>query len=294
MSKHNSLGRILMYHAVLKKRTAHSSTYYHAIYQQALERQLRYCKRNFNIIHPEEYIHRIEKKQKLPPKTLLITFDDGYQNIFDYAFPILKNLQIPFLVFFNTRNINGKWLWFSRLKAYQQRTNENWNLLCESFEGQSIKDIEKQLEILNTPTFEQATANEMEQFNGANIETIQSSLNSGLLVIGGHTADHVKLTSESTEVAVDQIKENKLFLEKQFNVKVHSFAYPEGLLSTPLAYQLKELGFKVAFAVDDPGSTFPEELYQFHLPRIGIFRDNFWYFLAKINHLDRLVKTIVQ
>lgn len=46
-------------------------------------------------------------------KPILITFDDGYEGIYDYAFPIAKELQIPMTVFMITSRISRR-LQFAR------------------------------------------------------------------------------------------------------------------------------------------------------------------------------------
>ena len=286
--------KTLMYHAVLPKRKDYASTFFHAIYQDALERQLRYCKRNYHILHPEEYIQFIEKGKSLPKRSLLITFDDGYQNIFDFAFPILKSMDIPFLVFFNSLNLDGKeWLWFSRLKAYEQRTGQNWAALCHTFQDLSLDAINQKLDTIGAPKAYQASIEESIQFDGVKIQTVKAAIQSGLLVCGGHTTDHAKLTSETAENITKQLEENKQLLEKLFQIKVDCFAYPEGLLTVDLAHKVRDIGFKAAFATVYPNKKFPKELYLFHIPRIGIFRDNFWYFLSKVHHIDQLAKKIL-
>jgi peptidoglycan/xylan/chitin deacetylase (PgdA/CDA1 family) len=56
--------------------------------------QIKYLKKNYNIIRIEELIESIEKKIKLPPKALLLTFDDGYADHFKNVFPVLKEFNI--------------------------------------------------------------------------------------------------------------------------------------------------------------------------------------------------------
>jgi len=42
----------------------------------------------------------------LPPRVFVVTFDDGYANVHDYAWPILRDLKIPATVFLVTRYLD--------------------------------------------------------------------------------------------------------------------------------------------------------------------------------------------
>ena len=52
--------------------------------------QIKYLRKNYNIIRIEDLIDSIKKKSQLPSKALLLTFDDGYSDHFHNVFPVLK------------------------------------------------------------------------------------------------------------------------------------------------------------------------------------------------------------
>jgi len=88
---------ILMYHSV----TPEVETGYRlAVTPKTFERQMRFLKQNHYRIMPlEDIISLIKEKKKIPAKTVAITFDDGYEDNFTYAFPILKRYQLPATIF---------------------------------------------------------------------------------------------------------------------------------------------------------------------------------------------------
>ena len=60
------------------------------------EAQLAWLKANqFKIISVQDLIDAKEGKRPLPPKAILLTFDDGYQSFYTRVFPILKKQHIP-------------------------------------------------------------------------------------------------------------------------------------------------------------------------------------------------------
>lgn len=51
-------------------------------------------KNGFTTITLEDFADAIEKKKQLPPKPIIITLDDGYDNAHTYALPILERLNM--------------------------------------------------------------------------------------------------------------------------------------------------------------------------------------------------------
>jgi len=62
---------------------------------------MQYLADNHKILPLKQVIESLQNKQPLPDKTVVITFDDGYDNIFDNAHPILKEFGFPYTVFVN-------------------------------------------------------------------------------------------------------------------------------------------------------------------------------------------------
>ena len=56
------------------------------------ERQMDYlCENDFNVIPLEKLVWYLENNN-FPPKTIVLTFDDGYEDNFTNVFPVLKNV----------------------------------------------------------------------------------------------------------------------------------------------------------------------------------------------------------
>lgn len=61
---------------------------------------------NFNIIPLPELIDALKKQTALPPKTIAITFDDGYNNNYTDAAPLLEKYKLPYTIFVNPKLID--------------------------------------------------------------------------------------------------------------------------------------------------------------------------------------------
>lgn len=57
---------------------------------------------NFNVVPLLELTEKLRKGERLPDKTVAITFDDSYVSVYDSAYPRLKKRGWPFTFFVNT------------------------------------------------------------------------------------------------------------------------------------------------------------------------------------------------
>jgi peptidoglycan/xylan/chitin deacetylase (PgdA/CDA1 family) len=95
----NSDVTVIMYHYV---RDIINSNYpsIQGLETQLFIEQIKYLKKNYNIITIEDLMDSFENKTKLKPKSVLLTFDDGYSDHYNNVFPILRkyNIQGSFYV----------------------------------------------------------------------------------------------------------------------------------------------------------------------------------------------------
>ena len=95
---------ILMYHSVPKN----SSGYAFETPVEIFKQQMAVLERNFNVISLPDLADMLQRGKTLQgddkPKAA-ITFDDGYEDNFSLAYPILKDVAFPFAVFLTTNFI---------------------------------------------------------------------------------------------------------------------------------------------------------------------------------------------
>lgn len=73
----------------------------------------------FNIITMDQFLQFLESGDALPAKSVLITFDDGYESIYRNAWPLLKEKDWPFTLFINTEphdQGNSRYISWKQLK----------------------------------------------------------------------------------------------------------------------------------------------------------------------------------
>ncbi|MBE3557312.1 MAG: polysaccharide deacetylase family protein [Firmicutes bacterium] len=72
----------------------------YSVYQDEFRQQMEEIKQSgATVITPDQLLRALEGKQPLPPKSVIITFDDIDISVYKYAFPILKEMDLPFTIF---------------------------------------------------------------------------------------------------------------------------------------------------------------------------------------------------
>lgn len=66
------------------------------------ENQMQYLSKMYNPISLERIAQCIQNGTSLPPKAVAVTFDDGYQDNYKNAYPIIKKYNIPATIFLTT------------------------------------------------------------------------------------------------------------------------------------------------------------------------------------------------
>jgi peptidoglycan/xylan/chitin deacetylase (PgdA/CDA1 family) len=69
---------------------------------------LQFFRRNYYVISLEELLSSVEQGKKLPNRSLLITFDDGYADNEEYALPLLERERVPAVLFLTSDFVNRK------------------------------------------------------------------------------------------------------------------------------------------------------------------------------------------
>lgn len=84
----------------------------------AFEEQMKYLfEQNYQPITFEKFINYLNAGEKIPERSLIITFDDGWKNQYQYAFPVLKKYNFPATFFVVVNYIGGsKFMNWEQLK----------------------------------------------------------------------------------------------------------------------------------------------------------------------------------
>ncbi len=202
----------------------------------------------------------------------VLTFDDGYGTLYDYAYPLLQKMGIPFAVFVTTGMVDSDTvLWndllefavFSTGKALLPGDLVKEDLSLDSYEERRkaiirLKALLKQrsleeardevarlCEALEVPT----DASELRQVRFLSTDRIRE-MSGGGVVFGGHSVTHPILSRETQERVHEEIAGCKALLESITGRPVTSFAYPNGQagdFNEMVKDEVRKAGYLAAF-----------------------------------------------
>lgn len=93
---------VLMYHSI------GDSAEFFTVKPEEFEKQIAYlAEHKFNVVSVAFLAKMLAAKQSIPPKTVVLTFDDGYADNYYPAFPILKKYRLSADVFLITDRVGG-------------------------------------------------------------------------------------------------------------------------------------------------------------------------------------------
>lgn len=240
---------ILMYHAVVDEPLAVSDWCF--ITAQEFRQQMEYLHKHFHVLPLRKAVKKLTSGQILCP-TIALTFDDGYQNNYDIAFPILCDLGFPATVFLVTNLVDSNdTLWFCRLnQAYTVTRRQSFGWCGHEFSLRTRHDRARASSLMqsllkNLPHDDMLAHVEQiiiqlggdprelidrgSPYRMLDTEAIRSMVNSGLIDFGGHTASHTILAKQPcSEKRRLEINRSIHDTERLTGKPCLTFAYPNG------------------------------------------------------------------
>ncbi|WP_374482999.1 polysaccharide deacetylase family protein [Zoogloea sp.] len=223
--------------------------------------------RYFNILSAEEAIEAWQAG-KLPPRTLVITFDDGYADNFTIAYPILRKHGVRALFFIASGYLDGGVMFNDAVIETVRRTELNeldldWmglgryalstvaqrrTLIQTLLQRIKYLSLDGRCEALDRLREEAAVALPADLM----LTTGQlRGLSGGGMAIGGHTTHHPILAVLDEDQAMDEVVKNRLQLADLLGEAPRFFAYPNGKPGTDYTAQnvrmIERAGYEAAF-----------------------------------------------
>ncbi|HFD32356.1 MAG TPA: chitin deacetylase [Gammaproteobacteria bacterium] len=289
---------ILMYHRVLPKNDSRYALEQPGmlVTPESLDMHLAILKQHFEPVHLKEWLVRKKNGLPLPQKSVAITFDDGWADNYQYAFPLLKKHSIPATIFLVANLIDtNKTFWPERLvsiiNTIAKKNTDIFNddactwlhELGVQYQFKSVPDMQELDEIITKAkcyTDEEINHLIDQLYNHAETsaetdiltwEQINEMKRTSLVEYGSHTNNHIRmLTDLSQNIIEDEIAGSKKILSAALNSDISLFCYPNGN-TTPVAEKIVAENYLAACTTQTGWVKHDTPFHQ--LPRIGIHDD---------------------
>lgn len=252
-----------------------------------LDRQISYLKRHISLVTLDEAQAFVDGVDKSPRARALITFDDGYLDNYQLAFPVLRSHAVQG-VFFLATSIVGSCAvpWWDRI-AYLMKTARRRRFalryptdlavdIDENGIANSLRDVLTLYKRPETTDFARFIEELQDAANGdapppglrrfLSWDEAREMIRGGM-AIGSHTVSHHVLSQLPPAHQQDELSRSRDILSQQLGVAIDSLAYPVGL-ETAFTDQTqcfaRDTGYRIAFSfyggVNYPGQTHPHNV----------------------------------
>jgi peptidoglycan/xylan/chitin deacetylase (PgdA/CDA1 family) len=250
---------------------------------------------HYRITSLSDWLKKANTGSPLPPKSIAITFDDGWLDNYQYAFDLLKEYNTAFTTFIVSDMVGtndtfwpnhigflssseyidriadssaGKWL--SEIIASVPGNNNHREKLAQTI--QILKQYDDKAIIDHIDAIRHETQIPYPQTPSLmNWHQIMDMTQSGLAEIGCHTSSHRRLTSKLDSCVLQrEIISSKEHIEQKLGSPIELFCYPNGDVS-PQAEQLVKENFLGAVTTNKGinSAKTPKHL----IKRIGVHDD---------------------
>lgn len=231
---------------------------------EAFDDQMGYLATHYRVLSMPELLDICQKRASLPPRSVLVTFDDAYVDFSEHAWPILQRHRLPVTLFVPT-GFPGhpeRAFWWDRLHQALSETPRRHDLatpvgqLPLATPGQRVQALRQLRERVKTLTHGEAMA-WVEKICGdlglarpshrvLGWEALRQLSREGV-TLGAHTRTHPLMHRVSLEEARAEAVGSLRDLEKEIGSALPIFAYPGGGHTAEIARMLEHEGFVLAF-----------------------------------------------
>ncbi len=237
--------RVIMYHRFGPRAPSIST--------EDLEIHLRYIRESFNPIRLDTLLGMLVAGETPPPRSVVLTVDDGYRDFLEVAYPVLRRYEVPATVFVVSQFMRGDfWLWFDRLRfVFENAAAQDFSVIgpdgpvrlkLDSPESRSSAWDRVMTRCLRLAPAERAAyvaaceaaagmqvperpSGKFAPLSRADIEEMDPRI----IEIGSHTRTHPILSGCTDAEVIDEIAGSKAEIEAALGRRVATFCYPNGL-----------------------------------------------------------------
>ncbi|KPJ66672.1 MAG: hypothetical protein AMJ43_07255 [Coxiella sp. DG_40] len=292
---------ILWYHGICGNEVHLNNKYeMRHVQKSSFLRQLKYLKKKgYSFVTMSQLLNALANNSKIY-KFVTLTFDDGFKNVMENAYPVMLQLNAKGCFYLVTDIIGGKrLLWTDYIDV--MIGNQNTGKYEFFFKGEKVcymlntvedyintmTDIKQKLRSISNK--ERIEHMKQFNFNDQEIKHVPQEFittnwleikncDKKVLEIGSHTATHPNCTNLRSKVEFKkELKESKSKTEQMVGYDVNHFSYPAGDYNSEIIKKLKDYGYKSAVTIIPGFNDKNTDLFQ--LRRIGV-SDNFLAFKA--------------
>ena len=267
--------RILCYHGICAdKLTGQPWVPAYFVTAAAFERQLAYLGQNARVLPLSEAVARL-RDGSLPSNAVSLTFDDGYTNNLELAYPLLHKYQMPATIFLSSAYMeSGELFPFLQMQLIALSGRDN-NAGAPVYKSDPLDRVLEWIGSRWSTVNRNLTQDQLETLRPLTVKQVKAA-DTELIEFGAHSHTHCIFKNESRERREQEIRTSINKVAQWTGRTVRLFSYPNGEVgdfSETDKQWLRECGIEAA-TTGIPGTngkhTDPLELKRYP---VGLFHD---------------------
>jgi peptidoglycan/xylan/chitin deacetylase (PgdA/CDA1 family) len=234
---------------------------------EGFDAQMKYLAANYQPISIFDVLKALEKNdQKLPPRAVLVTFDDAYQDFKQHAWPVLKQYRIPVTLFVPTAfpDHPERPFWWDRLfhTLHSNVKREITTPIGRLAIGTDVERLQANLRLKNyikslpndkAIAFVEDIELQMNTSPKANCvlgwEELRKLAQEGV-TLAPHTQTHPIMNHIPPGAMQKEALDSLYDLKREIGETPPVFAYPSGFHNAEVVSAVRAAGFKLAFTTE--------------------------------------------
>ena len=262
-----NLLRVLTYHRIEETNSDPSAYHRVTVTPEKFDRQMKFLGAHYGVLSMADLLEANLNGRSLPPRSVIVTFDDAYKDFATHAWPILKKYHIPVTLFVPTAfpDHPERVFWWDRIH-YAIFENKNLSELNTDFGCLSLKtDMERKhafdriRETVKYLPYKEAMdwvdeiCSQLSALPKKNHilgwDDLRRLAKEGV-TLGAHTRNHPMMDRISLEVVDEEIEGSLMDLKREIGVALPIFAYPGGHVTDDIEERLRRMDIVVAFSTN--------------------------------------------
>jgi peptidoglycan/xylan/chitin deacetylase (PgdA/CDA1 family) len=288
-------------------------TYHHVGEPGPFALQMEHLAGRYPVVSIGQVLSALDGGEPLPPRAVLLTFDDAYRDFASVAWPILRAHGFPAVLFVPSAypDSDAAGFWWDRLERAFAATPRRDELVTPvgvfslASAGERarahravkrfVKDLGHEETLIQTEALCAALRQPLEPHEVLSWSELRALAREGVS-LGAHTRSHPRLDRIDLERARDEIVGSVQDLAREIPGMPRLFAYPDGRFSDEIVEIVRAAGVELAFTTrhgsNDLGRCDRLRLRRFHVDARdspGIFRAKIVYSSPRWNGARRLL-----
>jgi peptidoglycan/xylan/chitin deacetylase (PgdA/CDA1 family) len=213
---------------------------------------MQYIKKNCHALSIDEFLDIQKSGDALPPRSTIVSFDDGFRNNYSVAAPILEDYQIPAIFYISSGVVNTDIMFWvdiledainlSEKSTIRVRLDQEKEFSIRNYEEKfralvaikgycktaSVTEKDRIIQDIQDATCITADVAHSANYQKISWKELKKMHSNTLFTIGGHSLYHNILSSLDIDLLKKEIQLSLDLLEINLQSPITHYSYPEG------------------------------------------------------------------